>query len=280
MVEIHTLSVSDFNSYSRSVKSMKATEAKKLTYSCNREVVELNTEKLRKRLLTIETDIKTIIGPRKEKDWVDVPVDINRGKLENLLQSRRYCLDMLFRKDPMGLEHFRKVNDYLKKLSDRMYMKGAKVYRQYLASGIDEEFDDDFMIEADMRFVYNGEESIAEIGDEEYYGSDFNYMINVIYDLCADVPLAGASFSKSFRQTDRPQMSDKELELDNRYDNACDCGELKIWIPELESMKICHAVNEICVYNHGYSVADLLRMNDFWCEVKAIYQHIRKIYPQ
>ncbi|MDM8268202.1 hypothetical protein QUW50_04000 [Barnesiella viscericola] len=136
------------------------------------------------------------------------------------------------------------------------------------------------MIEADMRFVYNGEESIAEIGDEEYYGSDFNYMINVIYDLCADVPLAGASFSKSFRQTDRPQMSDKELELDNRYDNACDCGELKIWIPELESMKICHAVNEICVYNHGYSVADLLRMNDFWCEVKAIYQHIRKIYPQ
>ncbi len=69
---------------------MKATETKKLTYSCNREVVELNTEKLRKRLLTIETDIKTIIGPRKEKDWVDVPVDINRGKLENLLQSRRY----------------------------------------------------------------------------------------------------------------------------------------------------------------------------------------------
>lgn len=259
---------------------MKATETKKLTYSCNREVVELNTEKLRKRLLTIETDIKTIIGPRKEKDWVDVPVDINRGKLENLLQSRRYCLDMLFRKDPMGLEHFRKVNDYLKKLSDRMYMKGAKVYRQYLASGIDEEFDDDFMIEADMRFVYNGEESIAEIGDEEYYGSDFNYMINVIYDLCADVPLAGASFSKSFRQTDRPQMSDKELELDNRYDNACDWGELKIWVPELESIKICHAVNEICVYNHGYSVADLLRMNDFWCEVKAIYKHIRKIYPQ
>lgn len=227
----------------------------------------------------IETDIKTMIGPRKEKDWVDIPAEINRERLENLLQSRRYCLDTLFRKDPMGLEHFRKVNDYLKDLSNRMYKKGAKVYRQYLISGIDEEFDDDFVIEADMRFVYNGEKSIAEIGDEEYYGSDFNYMINVIYDLCANAPLAGASFSKSFRQTDRPQMSDKELDLDNS-DDTCDWGELKIWIPELEDIKICHAVNEICVYNHGYSVADLLRMNDFWCEVKAIYQHIRDTYPQ
>lgn len=248
---------------------MKATDKK---------IVELNAEELRKRLLAIEMNIKTIIGPRKEKDWVDIPVDVNREKLGNLLQSRCYCLDILFRKGPMGLEHFSKVNDYLKNLSDRMYQKGAKVYRQYLTSGMNKEFDDDFMIEADMRFVYNGEESIAEIGDEEYYGSDFNYMINVIYNLCADVPLAGASFSKSFRQTDKPQMSDQELGLDNHYD-ACDWGELKIWIPELEGIKICHAVNEICVYNKGYSVADLLRMNDFWCEVKAIYQHIGETYP-
>ncbi len=253
---------------------MKETDPPKLASAHKQKVAELDTEKLRKRLLTIETDIKTIIGPRKEKDWVDVSVGIDREKLGDLLRSRRYCLDMLFRKDPMGLEHFRKVNDYLRNLSDRVYKKGAKIYRQYLTSGIDEEFDDDFMIDADVRFVYNGEKSIAKIGDEEYYGSDFNYMMNVIYDLCADLPLAGASFSKSFRQTDSPEMTDKELDFDNSHD-TCDWGELKIWIPEFENIKICNAVNEICVYGNGYSVADLLRMNDFWCEVKAVYQHIR-----
>ena len=82
---------------------------------------------------------------------------------------------MLFRKDPKGLEHFRKVNDLLRALTDRMYKKGARIYRQYLISGVDETFDDDFMINTDLRFSYNAEESIANLGDEGYYGSDFHY---------------------------------------------------------------------------------------------------------
>ena len=38
-------------------------------------------------------------------------------------------------------------------------------------------------------------------------------------------------------------------------------------------MMICNAVNEMCVYCN-YSVADLLRMNDLWCEVKTVYQQV------
>ena len=234
----------------------------------------MNPEKLRKELQAIEADIKVIVGPRRKDDWVDVPAGIDRENLKNLLRSRRYCLNMLFRKDPKGLEHFKKVNNLLRVLTDRMYKKGARVYRQYLISGVDEAFDDDFMIDADLRFVYNSEDSIAKLGDEEHYGSDFNYMMNVIYDLCAEAPCAGASFSKGFRKGDKPEMSDKELELDNDMDEIYH-GELRLSVPELEGIEICNAVNEICVYDNGYSVPDLLRMNDFWCEVKAIYQHIR-----
>lgn len=234
----------------------------------------MNPEKLRKELQAIEADIKVIVGPRRKDDWVDVPAGIDRENLKNLLRSRRYCLNMLFRKDPKGLEHFKKVNNLLRALTDRMYKKGARVYRQYLISGVDEAFDDDFMIDADLRFVYNSEDSIAKLGDEEHYGSDFNYMMNVIYDLCAEAPCVGASFSKSFCKGDKPEMSDKELELDNDMGEIYH-GELRLSVPELEGIEICNAVNEICVYDNGYSVPDLLRMNDFWCEVKAIYQHIR-----
>ena len=234
---------------------------------------EVNTEKLRMELQGIEAEIKAIVGAPKESDWVEVPVETDREKLKELLRSRRQCLNMMFRRDMHGVERFVRVNNRLKELSDLMYKKGAKVYRQYLETGIDREFDDDFMIDARLRFVYNGEDSIAVLGDEAYYGSDFGYMINVIYDLCADSPLAGVSFSKGFRKTDRPEMSDRELELDNDSD-AFDWCELKIMVPELEGIKICNAVNEMCVYDNGYSVPDLLRMNDFWCEVKAIYQHI------
>lgn len=235
---------------------------------------EANPEQLREELREIESEIKAIVGPRRDDDWVEIPPDIDRDKLSSLLRERRYRHAILFHKDPTGLEHFKKINDFLRELSDRMYKKWARVYRQYLTAGIDGDFDDDFMIEADLRFIYNGKNSISKLGDEEHYSSDFNYMMNVCYDFCADKPYAGASFAKSFRKSDRPEMTDRELELDNT-DDRTDHHEMKIWIPELEGIRICNAVNEICVYDTGYSVADLLRMNDFWCEVKAVYQHIR-----
>lgn len=235
---------------------------------------EPDLEALRDELRKIEADIKGLVGPRKSEDYIDLPADLDRGKLEDLLWSRRHCLDMLFRKDPEGVKHFRKINRYLKGLTDRMYKRAAKIYRQYLAAGADEEFDDDFMIDADLRFSYRGEDGIAILGDEEYYGSDFNYMLNVIYEFCYKSPTCGASFTKSLLETDRIEMSDKELYLYNS-DDEDDWGELKIWIPELEGIKICHAVNEICVYDNSYSVPDLLRMNSFWCEVQGIYQNIR-----
>ena len=125
---------------------------------------EANPEQLREELREIESEIKAIVGPRRDNDWVEIPPDIDRNKLFSLLRERRYRLAMLFRNDPAGLEHFKKINGYLKELSDRMYKKGARVYRQYLTAAIDGEFDDDFMIEADLRFVYSGKDSITELG--------------------------------------------------------------------------------------------------------------------
>ena len=139
--------------------------------------MDLDSEKLREAVKGIEAEIKSMIGQSgNDVCYVDIPEGIDHGRLEELLMSRRYSLDMLFRRAPEGVERFRKVNACLKDLSDRLYMKGARIYRQYLTYGIDEEFDDDFMIDADLRFVYNGPESVAILGDEEYYGSDFNYM--------------------------------------------------------------------------------------------------------
>lgn len=235
---------------------------------------EPDPEALRDELKKIEADIKGLVGPRGNEYYIGLPDDLDREKMENLLSSRRHCLGMLFRKDPEGVKHFMKINRYLKDLTDRMYKRAAKIYRQYLSAGMDDGFDDDFMIDADLRFYYGGEEPIAILGDEEYYGSDFEYMLDVICEFCDKSPTGGASFTKSLRKTDRVEMSDKELDLYNS-DDEMDWGELKIWIPELEGIKICHAVNEICVYDNGYSVPDLLRMNSFWREVKGIYQNIR-----
>ena len=222
----------------------------------------LNYEKIRAKLREVETDIKIIVGLKK-RDYIEIPKNSDCEKVKQLLRLRCFCLDMLFRKDPEGIERFRKVNELLRELSDQMYRKGARIYRQY---------DDDFIVEGSLRFVYNGDKSVLHLGDEGYYGSDFRYMMNVIHDLSIDEPFWVDSFVKNYCSSDSPKFSDMDLELSNGNDDY-DWGELEIWIPELAGIKICKAVNEICVCNK-YSVADLLRMNDFWCEVKAVYQKI------
>ena len=61
---------------------------------------EANPEQLREELREIESEIKAIVGPRRDNDWVEIPPDIDRNKLSGLFQERRYRLAMLFRNDP------------------------------------------------------------------------------------------------------------------------------------------------------------------------------------
>ena len=106
---------------------------------------DLDTEALRNELKKIEADIKALVGNRKD-DYIDLPENLDRNKMGELLSSRSHCLNMLFRKDPDGIRHFIKINGFLKDLTDRMYQRGAKIYRQYLATGMDDEFDDEFVV--------------------------------------------------------------------------------------------------------------------------------------
>ena len=42
---------------------------------------------------------------------------------------------------------------------------------------------------------------------------------------------------------------------------------------EFKEITICHAVHDLCTHKY-YSIPDLLRMNDFWIEIKITHQHI------
>lgn len=52
----------------------------------------MKLDEFRNDLEKIETEIKAIVGPGKD-DWVEVPETANREKLDELLESRRYCLE-------------------------------------------------------------------------------------------------------------------------------------------------------------------------------------------
>ena len=98
-----------------------------------------------------------------------------------------------------------------------MYRKIAKMYRMLLSNGKDGEFDDDYGVEGELTFRYCSTDSLLKFEGQEYYGSDFSYMINVIHEITYrnKVLYPIAYSNKWYRAEEHPEMSDKELELEN-----------------------------------------------------------------
>lgn len=164
-----------------------------------------------------------------------------------------------------------------------MYRKIAKMYRMLLSNGKDGEFDDDYGVEGELTFRYCSTDSLLKFEGQEYYGSDFSYMINVIHEITYrnKVLYPIAYSNKWYRAEEHPEMSDKELELENDTDGIDWC-EMKYLHPccewgWLKDIRLSYATHNLCVLK-PYSVPDALLLNDFWCEVKVIYQHITDLH--
>ena len=230
-----------------------------------------NTDGYRTELREIEDRIKSIVGPPDYTGCVRA--------LDELEQETLDTLENLLEGTDGEIARFKKLKDRLSSLTDLMYRKIAKMYRMLLSNGMDGEFDDDYGVEGELTFNYSSADSLLEFSGQEYYGSDFCYMINVIHETTylnkALYPIADSH--KWLRTDEHPEMSDKELGLSNDTDEIDWC-EIKHISPccewdWLQDIRICYATHNLCVLK-PYSVPDALLLNDFWCEVKVTYQHI------
>ena len=167
-----------------------------------------DTEGYRTKLREIEDKIKSIAGPPDHTGSVRSLVKLEPDTLETLDS-------LLFRGTDGEIARFKKLKDRLSSLTDLMYRKIAKMYRMLLSNGMDGEFDDDCGVEGELTFCYNSTDSLLKFQGQEYYGSDFNYMINVIHETTYlnKVLYPIADSHKWLRTDEHPEMSDKELGL-------------------------------------------------------------------
>ena len=224
---------------------------------------------LRRKLRGVESGIIRITGANPQcYRWWRNSHDLN--KLDELLAVRCYLLNQMFRATPAAVERFEKVNAMLHNLTEQLYAKTASVYRG-LISNRDLDFDDDFEIEGTLSFNYNYRDSVLQLEDDRYYKSNFELMLWVLDAVIYEEGWSLFEVSKSYSPNDTPAMSDKELGLGNTHNGT-------IWTdgwphhPALEHIRICPALHDICT-QRDISIPDLLRMNDFWCEVTVKHQH-------
>ena len=164
----------------------------------------------------------------------------------------------------------------LYELTQKTYKRTRRLYRSLLKDKKDPSFDDDYNIEGILRYVYNDEESVLQLEDDEYYASDFNYMLEFLtylIDKSRNIPKAIENTSILYNPEHTPNITDEELDCVDTLNDGQTWAEGCLQIPEFKTICICHAVHDICLHK-PYSIPDLLRMNDFWIEVQLTCQHI------
>ena len=234
------------------------------------------SEEKRKILRQVEEELKELIGKGIEHFGITYEKMENeeRGKLDALICVRKHILNDMFRPTSAEVERLCRLNDLLHHLDKEMRRRTAELYRFLLRMGKDAAFDDDYEVEGELCYSFNGGQSILKLEDDAHYGSDFAYMIELV-----DAYVYETSYHYieqchiSYNPRHTPEVTDEELDIRNPLDDGTSWAESVLCIPQLESVCICYPLHDL--FSHKpYSVPDILRMNDFWTEAHLHCQHI------
>lgn len=248
------------------------------------------TVELRNYLREVEAEIKNLVG----KDQMDFHLRNRRhtpvfDKVSNLISARSTILDKMFTATVDEVKRFEEVNALLKKLTEQMYRRTTSIYRCMLSCR-DELFDNIYSYDTVGTLRHDAEYDpdkdtgdVLRLDNDEYYGSDFTYMIPLAWLLEEGFRGEGRDIQSCWAVYDKrhtPTSSDEELGCSDWFDTGFSWAEGQ-WLqnPKLEHVCICHAVHSICTH-YSFSIPDLLRMNHFQVEVKNtcmqdLYQHTR-----
>lgn len=209
----------------------------------------------------IEAEIIAITGTdyAKYNEWTENGEQRNR--VESLFKLRRELLNDTFQLTPKNLERFRKINSQLLNLTKQCYERISDV--DYFVDNYMIEYEnEDREFESRLRFVFNGEDSVLKLEDDEYYGSNFTLMIKALAELYQSKGQENIIYTRD--GIDR--LDDGQSWMDTPFNQ---------WEAALKDIVICYAVHDLT--NHkAYSIPDLLRLNDFWTEARITFQSITR----
>lgn len=206
-----------------------------------------------------------------------------RETLKSQLEERQTMLNDMFLCSPQEIIDLRKTNDRLYTLTQKMHEKALSLYRAILKEGYDPDFDDDIMVEGTLKYVFNDTWSSVILTDQERrnlfdkplepYGSNFPAMLEILceyYDNSYE-PQCASCFT-SYDLIHKPELEPKEYGLEDFLDDGQSWAEMGMLNrEEFNDICICYAIHDL-FYHKLYSIQDILRMNDFWCEVKVTHQ--------
>lgn len=229
-----------------------------LTHSSKADKIIIN-QRLKELIIFIEKKIISITGPSIEGPDKWLKNNRKKKKVFKLLKHRQRVINLNFIPEERNMQRLQDLNNYLLNLSQRLYKRVQDAQSKIKIVMDNPDFDDDYELEGTLRFCFNDETSVLKLWDDELLGSNFTLMIKLISDLHYGTPKENIEEFYHFSHT----LDDGESWNEYPFDKS----------PAFRNIIICHAVHQLT--NHQlYSIPDLLRLNDFWAEVKLTIQSI------
>lgn len=237
-------------------------------------------EQLFERLQFYERKIKELLSDRRA-GWEDILCSPVYQPIAGLLQRRQETLDKMFEATPEEVERMAQVNEVLLELTKKMFTRTEELYHKMVNNTYDPEFDNDVDVEGTLKFEFNGPDSILPMRNDDYYGSDFALMFEVIDHLYTHNRNLRAEIEQSYcychPNTYRADISRRELRIaENPNDGKSWYEECQSAADKLSHICICHAIYDLNMHK-PYSIPDILRMNDFSVEMTVKHQHFGKV---
>ena len=211
----------------------------------------------RNKLRETECEIKEIAKSDTQFLYTKTGFHRKSRYLEDLLYRRREILNDLFVPSTLNIGRLKKVNDYLYNLTLKLHLRVSQMASKKSHWFDQPYFDDSYNLVGTLKYIYDDEDSVLKFEDDEYYGSDFPALIEIITEFHNRYIPAIQQFYPN-----TPLLDDGESWIEYPFNDK-----------EFDSLIICHAVHDLCDHKL-YSIPDLLRLNDFWAEVKLEVQSI------
>jgi len=201
--------------------------------------LQLRLQRCEKRILNITSwDVDDYMGLLSRRGC--------RLELKTLLEKRRSILNEMFDYTPNEVHRLEELNNSLYDLTQQMQADYTNVITTRQNMFNMEDYDDDTQCNAELTYRNMGKESVAKMIEDEYYGSQFDKMLNILSEEDHNF------FPYPY---DGMQMDDGQSWAE--------------WIddPRIEHLIICFAVHDLFDH-HLYSVPDILRMTTFDVTIK------------
>lgn len=231
-----------------------------------------NPDILRSRLLKTEEKIKAIVSKSHNGyPWDMCPVQ--RNKINSLLADRSTYLNRMFLATPEEVSRFEELNNKLVKMADDMRKRSAMLWETMVEMKKMPEFDDEYEVKGILKIQgWNDEEEILKLPEDEYYGSDFQFMSEILHEMVPDCMNQAHCQKWLAPHSLEDNGTDPGTAFTDTMEDGTTWAEGPLYHPALSHICICHPIHDICTH-HPFSIPDLLRINDFKTTVTLTIEH-------